>query len=191
MILGRYETWVFRQMGRFARAIAICVAASLVVASTDICTATQEARTAEILAIQSLVADILAPVSSAGNPSSIEASTVLDVQRLLSGISESDEGPASTTLPVWWALSPAPLRGLSLDAASVTRLIEVPRAADEGRQQQVQPFPPPPLSRVMERYRMMLTPHAPPLSAPPNRQIRLNNQFNSTWSRHHEIYETT
>jgi hypothetical protein len=154
--------WTLRQMGRIGQFTAICVAASLVVASTDICAATQPASTAEILAIQSLVADILGPAPSSDSPSSTSAFSVLDVQRLLSGLSESDEGQPSTAMSDWWALSPAPLRGTSLEATPIARLIEVPRAEEEGRQQRVQPFPPPPLSRVLERYRMMLTPHAPP-----------------------------
>ncbi len=153
---------IVRQMGRIAQFTAICVATSLVVASTDTCAASQPASTAEILAIQSLVADILDPAPSSDSPSSTSAFSVLDVQRLLSGLSNSDEGQPSTVMPDWWALSPAPLRGASIDAALASRRIEVPRSEDEGYRQRVQPFPPPPLSRVLERYRMMLTPHAPP-----------------------------
>jgi len=153
---------ILRQMGRIAQFTAFCVAASLVVASTDICAATQPACAAEILAIQSLVADILDPAPSSDSPSSTSTFSVLDVQRLLSGLSDSEEGQPSTAIPTWWALSPAPLRGTSLEATPIARLIEVPRSEDEGCRQRVQPFPPPPLSRVLERYRMMLTPHAPP-----------------------------
>lgn len=153
---------IVRQMGRIAQFTAICVAASLVVASTDTCAATQPASAAEILAIQSLVADILDPAPSSDSPSSTSALSVLEVQRLLSGISEPDESEPSKAAPTSWALPPAPLRGLSMEAIPVARLLEVPRSEDEGYRQRVQPFPPPPLSRVLERYRMMLTPHAPP-----------------------------
>lgn len=157
---SRYGT--LRQLGRTAQFTAICVAASLVVASTDISARTQPVSTANILAIQSLVADFLEPAPSADSSASTSALSVLEVQRLLSGISEPDESEPSKAAPTSWALTPAPLRGLSMEAIPVARLLEVPRSEDEGRQQQVQPFPPPPLSRVLERYRMMLTPHAPP-----------------------------
>jgi hypothetical protein len=162
-------------MGRIGQFTAICVAASLVVASTDICAATQPASTAEILAIQSLVADILGPAPSSDSPSSTSAFSVLDVQRLLSGLSESDEGQPSTAMSDWWALSPAPLRGTSLEATPIARLIEVPRASASIE------------SSAGALSDDAYTARAAPVLATWNQQTRLNNPSTSTWRNHHEI----
>lgn len=162
MMLSNQKNRVIHWIGRAAPMTAFCLAASLVVASTGNRVTTVETNAVEVLAIQSLVAHILDPATPSPAPSSTVPYSVLDVQRLLSGLSDSEEGQPSSVAPDWWALSPAPLRGTSIEAAPVARLIEVPRSEDEGFRQRVQPFPPPPLSRVLERYRMMLTPHAPP-----------------------------
>ncbi|MBL7649192.1 MAG: hypothetical protein JNK74_23690 [Candidatus Hydrogenedentes bacterium] len=153
---------MLRPLDRTAQFTAMCIAASLVVASTDISAGPNPVSTANVLAIQSLVAEFLEPTSSPASSASTAPLNVLVVQRLLSGVSAPDESEPSEATPTSWALIPAPPRGLSMEAIPVARLLDVPGRADEGRRKQVQPFPPPPLSRVVERYRMMLTPHAPP-----------------------------
>ena len=119
---------------------------------------------ADVLAIQSLVAEVLDPALTPRAGADSALSTVLDVQRLLGGTPDAGQRQRSPEAPVCWAVTSAPLRGDLPDFTPMplVRSVEVPRSAAEGLQQQVQPFPPPALSRVLERYRMMLTPHAPP-----------------------------
>ena len=137
-----------------------CMALNTPVLSADVL----ESAPADVLALQSLVAEVLKPPPPSPHRPTNALCTVLDVQRLLGDSSGAEQQQCPTDASRCWALAPPCHRGPFLELASTLPLrgIEIPRTSEEGLQQQVQPFPPPRLSRVLERYRMRLTPHAPP-----------------------------
>lgn len=149
-----------RWLPLIAATLTACMALNTPVFNTDIV----ESAPADVLALQSLVAEVLKPSAPPPHPPTNGLSTVLDVQRLLGDTSGAEQQQSSGEASQCWALAPANHRGHVSELAPTPplRVIEVPRTSDEGLLQQVQPFPPPPLSRVLERYRMRLTPHAPP-----------------------------
>lgn len=120
---------------------------------------------AQVLAIQSLVVELINDPTASNVSGTAELPTILEIQRLFLGLSDPPDLPTHRGQPASLAISPSSTRMALPDAIPLVRLTEIPRAASEGERQQVHLSPPPRLSRDMERYRMKLTPHAPPCTA--------------------------
>lgn len=153
---------------RWSHLLTVTLTACLFMNTPGLAAPAAEVESREVLALQSLVAGMVNPAAAPLRHGNAPMS-VLDVQRLLGGGSGASKKQAPVATYDSWAVAPALHRGALPDPAptAATRTVEIPRTSEEGLRQRVESFAPPPLSRAVERYRMMLTPHAPP--SPPRR----------------------
>ena len=149
---------------RWSHLLTVTLTASLFMNAPGFVTPAAELESGEVLAIQFLVAGMLNPETTPRVDGNAPMS-VLDVQRLLGGASGAKQKQLPFESCDFWSVAPAIQRGDVTVSAPlmVTRNVEIPRTSEEGIRQRVEFFAGPSLSRVMERYRMMLTPHAPPV----------------------------
>lgn len=152
-----------RRGTRWSHLLTVTLTACLFMNTPGFAAPVADVESREVLALQSLVAGMVNPAVATHNDGDAPNS-VLDVQRLLGGATGANQKQSPVASNDSWAIAPALYRGDLPDPSptAMARVVEIPRTSEEGLRQRVEPVAPPPLSRAVERYRLMLTPHAPP-----------------------------
>lgn len=155
------------RMGRSARwthIVTVTLTACMFMNAPVLLSPARVAAPDEVLALQSLVADLVVDVSLPQRADTTPMS-VLDVQRLLGDSTGARQKQTPINTFDSWAVAQASHREGIPDPflTMAARVVVVPRSPDEGLQQRVAFCEAPPPKRDAERYRMKLTPHAPPV----------------------------